>query len=427
MKELKIAIIGSGIAGLSAAWLLGREHQVTLFERHSRPGMGAFNLNYEDSGVEARIDVPLRAFNTCYYRNLIKLYQEAGVDIQRTDHSASYATANLNQTYFGYKYVGWGNRALPILTGLNKISFKSLSIVKDAARFLLTAKKDLKSGYTDDKTFIEYLQAKKFSEPFIYEIMLPSFAAICTCSYAAVEQYPAEIIVEFMASGLLFNGIWRARKGADDAIERLLTHCAEIHCNSAVSKVFKRDGLVVVQEENGTEQVFDHVIVAAQANQAHRLLAEDESTAVDLLKLIPYEKSEVVVHSDMSLIPKQQADRSPVNFLVDRRAHSPMASIWLNKIYPSLEKTSPLFQTWNPLLEPAPETILGRSEFERPTVNLQSLSAIKKLNQLHRQDDRQIWYCGSYAMPGIPLLESAVQSAMSIAEKLQSPAPWASA
>lgn len=88
----RIAIIGSGIAGLSAAWLLGRKHQVDLFERHAHPGMGAFNLNYDQGNTQARIDVPLRAFNTCYYKNLVALYRAMGVEMQRTDHAATYST-----------------------------------------------------------------------------------------------------------------------------------------------------------------------------------------------------------------------------------------------------------------------------------------------------------------------------------------------
>ena len=154
------------------------------------------------------------------------------------------------------------------------------------------------------------------------------------------------------------------------------------------------------------------------------MISEDESAAKKLLSKIPYERSEVVVHGDTNLIPNAEQDRAPVNFLVDNKQDKPMASIWLNKIYPSLKGRSPLFQTWNPLIEPKEGTVLGRSHFERPTVNLKSLAAIKSLNELHQKTDRQIWYCGSYAKPGIPLLESAVQSAMSIAEQFGIEVPW---
>ena len=421
----KIAIVGSGIAGLSTAWLLGREHDVTLFERHERPGMGAFNLTHKEGGVEERIDVPLRAFNTCYYKNLVALYTEMGVEIQRTNHSASYSSADHHTTYFGYQYLNLGKRALPFIGNLRGLSLKSLVIAKDMARFLIYAKRDLNKGRVEGYTIEQYLRSKHYSAAFIKEVIFPSFAAICTCSYEAVKKYPAETIIEFLADGMLFNGIWRAKYGADDAIEKMLEHCQAVHCRAEIKKINKNNAGVQIIESNGTTHQFDHVIIAVQANQAVNLISEDEAHASELLNKIPYERSEVVVHSDVSLIPSEDKDRAPVNFLVDPEHDKPMASIWLNKIYPSLKNSAPLFQTWNPTITPDEKMVLGRSHFERPVVNLKSLAAIKSLNKLHKESDRQIWYCGSYAMPGIPLLESAVQSAMSISEQLGSGVPWA--
>lgn len=426
VERKKIAIIGSGIAGLSAAWLLGRYHDVTLFERHDRPGMGAFNLTHKDGEIEERIDVPLRAFNTCYYKNLVALYAEMGVEIQRTNHSASYSySSDGNQkTYFGYQYLNLGKRALPFLGNFKDFNLKTLTIAKDTARFLLFAKRDYKKGKVDGFTIEQYLRSNHYSSAFVDEVILPSFAAICTCSYDAVRQYPAEIIIGFLADGMLFNGIWRAKHGAEDAINKMLQYCDTVQCHAEVKKISKNKVGVQVLESNGKEHQFDHVLIAVQANQAIKLIADDEKNAGELLNKIPYERSEVVVHSDINLIPRDEKDRAPVNFLVDKQEDKPMASIWLNKIYPSLKNSSPLFQTWNPTITPDEKMVLGRSHFERPIVSLKSLAAIKSLNRLQQQRDRKIWYCGSYAMPGIPLLESAVQSAMSISEQLGADVPW---
>jgi len=420
----KVAVVGSGIAGLSAAWLLGRHHDLTLFERHDNPGMGAFNLTHKDGAIQERIDVPLRAFNTCYYKNLVALYGEMGVEIQRTDHSASYSSNGNQDIYFGYQYLNLGKRALPMFASLSSVNLKSIIIAKDAARFLIFSKRDRSKGRVEGLTIEQYLRSNRYSNTFIEEVILPSFAAICTCSYEAVKQYPAEIIIDFLANGMLFNGIWRAKRGAEDAINKMLENCKTIHCNAEVEKISKYSGGVQILESNGKVHHFDSVIIAVQANQATQLISDDESNAIELLKKIPYEHSEVVVHGDINLIPEAERDRAPVNFLVDKKLDKPMASIWLNKIYPSLKNSSPLFQTWNPIIAPNEDTVLGRSFFERPTVNLESLAAIKSLNKLHQESDRRIWYCGSYAMPGIPLLESAVQSAMSISEKLGADIPW---
>lgn len=426
MSKKKIAVVGSGIAGLSAAWLLGRHYDVTLFERHASPGMGAFNLSYKDGLVEERIDVPLRAFNTCYYKNLVALYREIGVEMQRTDHSASYASSGNRRIYFDYQYFEWGQWIFPAFSNVRNINIRSLKIARDAARFLIFSKRDRQKGVTDDLTIDDYLRTKGYSKDFIDDILLPSFAAICTCSYAAVKRYPAETIIDFLASGMLFNGIWRAKLGAEDAIHKMLANCHSLQCNVEIEKISKEKGRIKIKEANGRVHWFDHVVLAVQANQARRLISKDEAAAHALLSKIQYERSEVVVHGDIDLLPKAENDRAPVSFLVDKQRDKPMASICLNKIYPSLQHSAPLFQTWNPLLPPKASTVLGRAHFERPTVTLQSLAAIKSLQKLHQDKDRQIWYCGSYAMAGIPLLESAVQSAMSIAEHLGVDAPWRS-
>ncbi len=428
-QNKRIAIVGSGIAGLSAAWLLGQKHQVELYERHASPGMGAFNLNYHLGHTTTRIDVPLRAFNTCYYKNLVALYETMGVEMQRTDHAATYSTpgdqAYHLKTRFGYEYITLGARAFPVLAGLSKFNVTSLKVVKDALRFLVFARQDVKKPEIHHQTIEQYLINKRYSAPFIHEVLLPSFAAICTCSYEAVKAYPAATIIEFLTSGMLFNGIWRAKHGAEDAIDKMLTHCQAIHCNVTIQSISKVDGKVLIHTKDGAAQAYDHVILASQANQAVSLLPDDEAEARGHLSKVRYERSEVVVHGDTRVVPPEKHNKAAVNFLVDPAQDKPMASIWLNKIYPALKDRAPLFQTWNPLIEPEPASVLGRSHFERPVVSLESLQAINAIQALHREPGRQIWFCGSYASPGIPLLESAVQSAMVISERLGCTAPWA--
>jgi predicted NAD/FAD-binding protein len=296
-------------------------------------------------------------------------------------------------------------------------------------RFLLLAKWDRHRGLTDGLTIESYLTAKNYSDAFIHDVLLPSFAAIGTCSYKAIRQYPAETVIDFLASGMLFNGIWRAKSGADDAIQRMLEHCHQQHCDTAISSIKKRPAAngvmaVTVADQHGKEHQFDHVVLAIQANQIAALLGDDEADAISCLQTIGYERSEVVVHSDVSLAPGHHKKGPPVLFEVDPHHDSPMASICLNKLYPSLQNAPALFQTWNPLREPAVDTVIGRAFFERPLVTPASLDSIRRLSELQRQPDRVIWYSGSYAKPGVPLLESALQSSMDIAQRLGADIPW---
>ncbi len=416
---LQIAIIGSGIAGLSAAWLLGRHHAVTLYERHARPGMGAFNLDTRGDGTPVRIDMPLRVFKGGYYDTLMALYRAAGVRMQATDHAAAWSTPD-GDTYYRYRNVLLGGRSIPLMTGLSR---RSLSMTREVLRFMIAGARDRARGGARNQTLGTYLERNGYSQRFVDGMLLPSFASICTCSYDAVRNYPAEVIIDFFSSGSLLSGTWRARHGADDAITRLLSACQALRCDTQVRQLQVSDDGVRVTTDADTTR-FDHVIIASQANQASALTASADAQAAAWLARVPYESSEVVVHADPLLIPSA-AQTSPVHFHVDDSAAAPMASIHLNHIIPELEGRDALYQTWNPLIEPRTETVLGRAQFERPLVTLDSQDAMTSLRQSQRNDARRLWFCGSYVMPGIPLLESAAQSAVAVAGRLGVAAPWA--
>lgn len=427
---MQIAIIGSGIAGLSAAWLLSRKYRVTLFERHASPGMGAHNLDYHWQDRSVRIDVPLRAFNPCHYRNLVPFYQHLGIELRRTDHSAAYSRPGEPHPYFAYRYLDVGDYAIPRLADWRQWRWDSLRVGAAMARFLWQARRERELGRLDPLTIEAYLDSRGFPAVFKEQVLLPSFAAIGTCSHAAIRQYPATAIVDFMTSGMLFNGIWRVKAGAEEAIRRMLEPCHKLVCNALVTSLTRpRDGSdarITLQGPYGELGTFDRVVLATQAHQARRLLTHLDDTPMvqDWLATVPHERSEVVVHGDTRLAPGFGKHSPPVLFELDAHADKPMASIHLNGLYPELAEAPPLFQTWNPLREPDPATIVGRAHFERPLVTLESQAAMRRLRDWQSNPARPIFLVGSYVAPGIPLLESGLQSAMQVAATLGVTPPW---
>jgi predicted NAD/FAD-binding protein len=174
----------------------------------------------------------------------------------------------------------------------------------------------------------------------------------------------------------------------------------------------------VTVEWDGGSQRFDHVVVATQANQAATMLDQGFARERSALGRFAYESSVVTVHTDARLAPAQRSRWAPVNLILDPMGDRPMATIWMNRVQPSLRDASPVFQTWNPIVEPAPASVRASARFERPVVNAASLVGAREVAALHDERGRRLWFCGSYLGPGIPLLESAAVTAANVARAI---------
>jgi len=473
---MKIAVIGSGIAGLSAAWLLSREgkHEVTIYEKSGSLGMDAHGIDLPSelrvSGQEAaeaiRLDMPLRVFTESYYPNLTSLYEEVGVKFKPEDYSGSFSSL-AGDSYFAYRNLLVGSLslpyALPVRARVWSVAFWRLT--KDLLRWLITSRVHVQNGRLNQSkegkhiplTLAQYLKEEKYSQEFIDRFLLPSLAAICTCSYTAMLQYPAHLVLHYLVTRSM-KGVRRAQGGAKAVVDKLSEHLYEIRLNARVESIIPTTGgKVIVTEEKGI-QLFDHVVMCTQANQALPLLPTISKPLYDSLSAIPYEKSGLVLHTDERLMPKNKYDWKSVNFIM--AGNSPnsdldlatkrtqqqkrgslvkdevpardvrtemrteaMATIWMNRVQPrpTLARAN-IFQSWNPIMEPREGTVLCRGEFERPVVTFESLAALETLWQLQGKDG--LHFCGSYSLPGIPLLETGVSSAVRIAQSLGCECPW---
>jgi predicted NAD/FAD-binding protein len=419
---MKIAVVGSGIAGLSAAWALSRIHDVTLFEKADRLGMDAHGLDLEGPEGTARIDVPLRVFFDGFYPNLTALYETLGIASAPVNYSASFGLLG-ERSYFRYDNHSLGRLSLPFLKGTGSFSLHALRLGWETLRFFRQLRRSLDRGIDDRTTLAQYVaqagHSKRFAEGFLY----PAFAGICTCSDEAIRRYPARVILEYLDTGLLFSSVRRVTQGTKEVVRKLAAGVKEMHLGTEIIEVSARSSRVDVVTRSGTAS-FDHVVLATQANQSARLLAKGSKEELEALNAFRYETSRVIVHRDPRLCPPgDESCWSPVNFIRSSDRQAPMATIWLNAIQ-SIPCTDHVFQTWNPIIEPDPSLVLAESVFQRPVVDAASLAGLVRLDQIHRQRDRRVWFCGSYAARGIPLLESATHSALSVAERLGCARPW---
>lgn len=419
--RLSVAVVGSGLAGLAAAWLLRHRARVTVYEAHDRPGMGAHSIRVGAGGDGPLIDVPLRVFTPAYYPTLLALYAAAGVDVAEVDYAASFSELG-GETYFRYRNARVAGRSLPWLPPTDLMRRRTRAIAGDLLRLHRVGPGHLDDGRARGRTLGEYLAGEGYSEAFVDGFVLPTYATVCTCTLESARQYPAEVVLAYLCSGVTTQGVMRSVGGSEDVATRLLDGAASVRTSTPVAAVVPHADGVTVKDASGAEVRYGHVVLATRADQGAQLVHGDPRLS-DLLERIPHEPSRVVVHHDARLAPRDRGAWRPVNILRSPDHPAPMATIWLNRVQPGLDEARPLFQTWNPLVEPAPERVVADARVARPLVTLETRDVPARLAALHDEPDRRIWPVGSYAEAGIPLLEAAAASAFRVARALGAAVP----
>ncbi|MBL8343076.1 MAG: NAD(P)-binding protein [Rubrivivax sp.] len=457
VRPCAVAVVGAGLAGLVAAYRLTQQgHRVTLFERHAAAGFVAHSVGvpgpYGGSGgsggpgAAVRVDVPIRVFYAGYYPTLTRLYAELGVATEAVSYASSFHGED-GALYFRYRNWLVGGRSFSwVAPGdlLGARGARAWRIAAEALRFRRRATRALATGDLGTLSIGEYLAAEGYGHDFVHGLLLPAIATVCTCSYDDARRFPAAVVVDYLARGLTREPVRRAALGADEVARRLLAGAGELRLGCALQSLRREaPGQAVASREaglscspstrgvllrlaDGRVERFDHVVLATQANQALALLDDASATERAVLGGFAYRPIEVVMHRDERLLPARRGDWSAVNLLVTPAHAQPQSTIWVNRVQPALAGAArpgpgpgldwaPVFQTVHPIVPPRDEAVISRARFERPVVDAASQRALAALAPLHAEAGRCVWFCGSYAQPGIPLLESAVRSAEVVA------------
>jgi len=402
----RIAIIGSGMAGLAAAWFLGDAHHVTLFERQPRLGIGAHSVQ-TPGGV---VDVPLRVIYPGYYPQLFALLAETGVATEALDASIGFSDLG-GTSYFRYRNLRAMGKTLPWVTPASWLRGASRNILLDLGRFLWQAPQALASGTLGDHTIGDYLERQHYSRAFVDRFLIPVFAGINTVGYQEVRDYPAELIAQYFNRSFLVSSVFRAAGGAQAIAHALAARTAQVRLDTRIRRVHRIGNGVVITMDDGSAETFDAVVFATQANQVLPMLDDASPAERCVLGAVRYDAVRVVMHHDARLMPARRSDWGPVNYLLSPQFDRPMVSIWVNRLLPGYQDPRPLFQTINPMLEPGAGLVLQDCRLQRPVVDLTTQANLQALDALHAQPQRNVFFCGAYAAQGIPLLESAVASA----------------
>ncbi|WP_339804188.1 FAD-dependent oxidoreductase [uncultured Marinobacter sp.] len=402
-----IAVIGSGMAGLAAAYRARcTGHDVTVFEACAGHGMDAHALTV-DGGL---VDVPLRVMSADTWPCVLQLAEEVGVGTFEVRTYASCSWTNRGTWFRSAQLplVGW-----PFIGSLRYLNFRALRLGRGFWQLARLTRK-LEHGNTD-VTLGEILEHQDFDPLFWRGLVLPILTTICTCEEKHLLNWPAAQLLSLLHGILHGSGLCRLQ-GGTSALVQGLAKDLPLYSGSPVAQVEASNQGVKVFNERGDGGVFDRVIVATQANQLSFL---DDSQFGDeraLLDNIRFDSGELWVHRDPRFMPAKESDWTALNFQMDKALEKPTFTVWVNQVEPSLQGSDPVFQTWNPLFEPDPDTVLARVPFERAVVHSGTGRVHDALGQWHCQRGRKVFFCGSWAYEGVPLLESAVRSANDVVD-----------
>ncbi|TGN20732.1 FAD-dependent oxidoreductase [Leptospira idonii] len=405
-----IAVIGSGITGLTTAWALSKYFPVTLYEKHSEIGMAAFGAKHQINGHSFEFDIPFRTIKRDYYPTLFRIYDKAGILTRPVDYS--FRVESEEKPVFGFRSYSVAGSTFGFPTFDSFRTKKGRSIFFDLLRFYANSKSDWKKE-KNPVSILEFLKKNKYSKEFIHEFLLPTFALVNTCKTKTVGEYPAETIIGYHSRGYSYTPQETASFGTRDIVNRMVAGIGNIELGAKIRSIGSEKGKPVIHFESGTKE-FDHIIVTTQANQAYSLLDDSYASEKKALSYFRYEASDVIVHSDADYLKKRDVS---LLFKVDERFDKPEVTLDLGRIMPEL-KGENIFQTWNPHHFPEETKILKLAKFERPIVDSETIFGIRGIETLHSEANRKIWLCGSYSLFGIPLLEAGAKSAMNVAEKI---------
>jgi predicted NAD/FAD-binding protein len=414
-SRLNIAVIGTGIAGMSAAWLLGKRHQVTVYEKQGRIGGHSNTVDAPDNQGTTPVDTGFIVYNERNYPNLTALFEHLGVATKASEMSFSASQGGGQFEYSGTDLNGLvGQRR-------NIARPRFWKMLRDLRRFYSAAPAFLLSEGSEELSLGDYLQQEGYGPSFINDHLLPMAAAIWSTTPIEMKAYPARSFIRFFVShGLLTlrdRPQWRTVDGGSrEYVKRLTSSYATDIRSYGVRSVRREPQGVVVEGADGNSERFDHAVIATHADEAFRLLADPEAQETRLLGGWRYTKNRAILHRDTRLMPLRRRVWSSWNFIGDQTEAGQdrvCVTYWMNCLQ-SLETAEPLFVTLNPFKEPAPSTIIREFEYDHPYFDRAALAAQRQLWSL--QNQRRTWFCGSYF--GYGFHEDALQSGLAVAEQL---------
>lgn len=413
-------MVGAGVAGLSAAWLLSRRHEVVLYEKNSWLGGHANTVDVDCPEGRIPVDTGFIVFNPANYPNFVAMLEHLGVASHDADMSLGVSVGGGRLEYSSRPLGLFGQPG-------NLVSPRFWRMIGEIVQFYRVAR-EIDHDSLEGTSLGDFLARQGYSDALVEEHVLPMCAAIWSTTASQIRDYPMRSFLRFFSSHGLLQVVgrpqWRTVSGGSRAyVEALRREMGSaVAMRGAARHISRTGGLVTVEDMAGEIDTFTDVVIAAHADEAVRLLADPSEDERAILGAFRYTANLAVLHDDRSLMPKRRSVWASWNHIEAEggdEAAPLCVSYWMNHLQ-SLKTRRELFVTLNPVRPPGPGSVISAIEYTHPLFDASALAAQEQLWRL--QGARNTWFCGSYF--GYGFHEDALQSGLAVAKALGAPAPW---
>ena len=412
----KLAIIGTGIAGMGSAHLLQHQYDITIFEQADYIGGHTNTITVDEDGKDVFIDTGFMVFNFETYPNLCKLFTEINAPVKKSDMSFS-----VQHTASGLEYSGSGLNGI-FAQRKNIFNIRYITMLMQIQRFNKDAVKILDDPKYANHSLKQFIKEFGYGEDMLWKFLVPMSSAVWSTPMELMLDFPAVTLIRFFKNhgflGLDTQHQWYTLHNGSQSYRELLVQPFKdrIQTNNAVTKVERENGKAIVHTKNGETSTFDKVIFACHGDQALQLLATPTVDQKRLLENFKYQPNTATVHTDTSIMPKNKKVWSSWNYRVGEvnGKQIPTTIYWMNRLQNVSEKKD-YFVSINVIPGSIDETkILRVIDYEHPLFDVAAVQAQKELYKLN--ETGPLYFCGSYFKYGFH--EDAYASAVALSEKI---------
>ena len=410
---MRIAIIGSGISGLTAAYLLNHDHEITLYEANDHIGGHTHTHDIEIEGKIWAVDSGFIVYNERTYPNFIRILDELGVERKPTRMGFSVKSVSNNLEYAGHSLDGLFSQRR------NLIRPSFWRMIKSILRFKKESEEQL-NELPLDMTIGSFLEKNHYPSEFIEHFIIPMGAAIWSTMPNMMTEIPAVFFIRFFQN----HGIlaikdkptwWVINGGSKNYVKKMTAGFIDrIMVSTPVKRVKRNDSIEIIAGSPQHMTRFDAVVFACHSDQALALLADPSYAENEILRAITYQKNDVLLHTDHSVLPTRRKAWSSWNYQLDCDPERPVALTYNMNILQGLESSVTFCVTLNDPEAVSPDRIIKEITYHHPLITVESISAQKRKNEISGVNNT--YYCGAYWHNGFH--EDGVVSAMDACELL---------